>query len=121
MKILDYRKSDFAAGLEVIYNRPSYPATIEEKIIELDYINEVCACQGYDENDKPYVKLVVSLTDKEADEEEIREKLMTFCKENIEGYACPRKIFFMPELPRTKMEKIDFVKLSDPVPQPKIV
>lgn len=98
-----------------------YPATIEEKIIELDYINEVCACQGYDENDKPYVKLVVSLTDKNADEEEIREKLMTFCKENIEGYACPRKIFFMSELPRTKMEKIDFVKLSDPIPQPKIV
>ena len=32
MKILDYRKSDFAAGLEVIYNRPSYPATIEDAV-----------------------------------------------------------------------------------------
>ena len=97
-----------------------YPATIEEKILELDYIAEACACQGYDENDKPYVKLVVSLNDKEADEDEMREKLMTFCKENFEGYACPRKIFFVSELPRTKMEKVDFVKLSDPVPQPKL-
>jgi long-chain acyl-CoA synthetase len=98
-----------------------YPATIEEKVLELDYISEVCACQGYDENEKPYVKLVVSLTDKEADEEAIKEKLMTFCKENFEGYACPRKIFVMDELPRTKMEKIDFVKLSDPAPQPKLL
>ena len=96
------------------------PATIEEKVLELDYIAEACACQGYDENEKPYVKLVVSLNDKEADEEAIKEKLMTFCKENFEGYACPRKIFVMPELPRTKMEKIDFVKLSDPVPQPRL-
>ena len=98
-----------------------YPATIEEKVQGLDYINEVCACQGYDENDKPYVKLVVSLKDKEADEEAIKEKLMAFCKENFEGYACPRKIFVMDELPRTKIEKIDFVKLSDPIPQPKLV
>ena len=97
-----------------------YPATIEEKVLELDYIAEACACQGYDENEKPYVKLVVSLNDKEADEEVIKEKLMTFCKENFEGYACPRKVFVMHELPRTKMEKIDFVKLSDPVPQPKL-
>ena len=32
MKILDYRKNDFAAGLEVIYNRPSYPPTIEDSV-----------------------------------------------------------------------------------------
>ena len=96
-----------------------YPATIEKKVLSLDYISEACACQGYDENGKPYVKLVVALNDKEADEEAIKEKLMTYCKENFEGYGCPRKIFVVPELPRTKMEKIDFVKLSDPVPQAK--
>ena len=94
-----------------------YPATIEEKINELDYIAESCACQGYDENGKPYVKLVVALRDSEADKDEITEKLMTYCKENFEGYTCPRKIFFVDALPRTKMEKLDFVKLSDPVPQ----
>lgn len=97
-----------------------YPATIEEKVLGLDYINEVCACQGYDENEKPYVKLVVSPTDTDCDEKELKEKLMTFCKENLEGYACPRRIIVMDALPRTKMEKIDFVKLSDPVPQPRL-
>ena len=94
-----------------------YPATIEQKVMNLDYVAEACACQGYDENGKPYVKLVVALNDKEADEEAVKEELMAYCKENIEGYACPRQIFVVPELPRTKMEKIDFVKLSDPVPQ----
>ena len=32
MKILDYRKSDFASELDVIYNRPSYPPSIEESV-----------------------------------------------------------------------------------------
>ncbi len=96
-----------------------YPATIESKVNELDYIAESCACQGYDENGNPYVKLVVVSGDPEADKSEIEEKLMAFCKENFEGYSCPRGIFFVDALPRTKMEKIDFIKLSDPVPQTK--
>lgn len=93
-----------------------YPATIEEKVLALDYINEACACQGYDEKGKPYVKLVVSPADENADREEMKAKLMEFCKEHIEGYACPRKIEVMDLLPRTKMEKINFVALSDPIP-----
>lgn len=96
-----------------------YPATIESKINELDYVAESCACQGYDEDGKPYVKLFVAPCSPEADKAEIEEKLMTFCKENFEGYACPKRIFFVDALPRTKMEKIDFIKLSDPVPQTK--
>lgn len=94
-----------------------YPATIEEKVGKLDYINECCACQGYDENGKPYVKLVVSLIDNDANQEEIKEKLMNFCKESFESFACPRKIEIVDLLPRTKMEKIDFLKLSDKAPQ----
>lgn len=93
-----------------------YPATIEDKILALDYISEACAVQGYDEKGKPYVKLCVSLNDPELDREKIKAELMAYCKENIEGYGCPRKIEIFDLLPRTKMEKIDFVKLSDPAP-----
>lgn len=96
-----------------------YPATIEEKILKLPYINEACACQGYDDKGKPYVKLVVSLNNKEMDTEEAKTKIMEYCKENVEGYACPRKIEIMDLLPRTKMEKINFVALSDPTPEAK--
>lgn len=94
-----------------------YPATIEEKIDTLDYISEVCAVQGYDESGKPLVKLCVSLTDKNADANEAIERLKEFCSSNFEGFACPRKYEVLDLLPRTKMEKIDFIKLSDPIPQ----
>ena len=93
-----------------------YPATIEQKLEKLSYINEVCAVQGYNKEGKPDVKLCVSLKDPEADKEQIEKDILNYCKENIEGYACPRRVEFYELLPRTKLEKIDFVKLSDPIP-----
>ena len=96
-----------------------YPATIESKINTLDYIAESCACQGYDEHGKPYVKLYVVLRDEKADKDEMTAKIMAYCKEHFEGYTCPRRIFFIDALPRTKMEKIDFLKLSDFIPHSK--
>jgi hypothetical protein len=51
------------------------------------------------------------------DVEDAKEKLAKFSIENFEGYSVPRKIEVMDLLPRTKMEKIDFVKLSDFPPQ----
>lgn len=93
-----------------------YPATIEEHIYKLDYVNEVCAVQGYNDEGKPDVKLCISLKDPEADKDAVAKQLLDYCAEHIEGYACPRRVEFHDLLPRTKMEKIDFVKLSDPVP-----
>lgn len=95
-----------------------YPATIEEIVSRLDYVREVCAVQGYDDNTgKPLVKLCVSLKDPSANKDEVIEKLKAFCAEKIEGYACPRKFEILDVLPRTKMEKIDFLKLCDAIPQ----
>ena len=94
-----------------------YPATIEAQVAKLPYINEVCAVQGYDEAGKPLVKLCVSLKDPNADRNETVSALRAFCEAQIEGYACPRKFEILDLLPRTKIEKIDFVKLSDPAPQ----
>ncbi len=94
-----------------------YPATIEEKVDTLDYINEVCAVQGYDEKGKPLVKLVVSLKDRNADEEKVKADLKAFCEANLESISVPRKYEIMELLPRTKMDKIDFMKLTDPIPQ----
>ncbi len=93
-----------------------YPATIEEKVDTLDYINEVCAVQGYDEKSKPLVKLVVSLKDQSADREKVISDLKAFCKANLESISVPRKYEIMELLPRTKMDKIDFMKLTDPIP-----
>ena len=91
-----------------------YPSTIEEKVDRLDYISEVCAVQGYDETTgKPLVKLCVSFAEQVEDKQAALEELKKFCHENIEAYACPRKFEAFDLLPRTKMDKIDFMKLSD--------
>ena len=93
-----------------------YPATIEEKIAKLPYVNEVCVVQGYDEKGKPLAKLCVSLRDPDQDKDEAIAALKAYCEAHIEGYACPRKFEIYDLLPRTKMEKIDFLQLTDPVP-----
>ena len=80
-----------------------YPATIEEQVTKLPYINEVCAVQGYDETGKPLVKLCVSLKDTEADKAEVIAALRAYCESHIEGYACPRKYEVFGLLPRTKI------------------
>lgn len=94
-----------------------YPATIEDKVAKLDFIKEVCAVQGYDENGKPLCKLCVSLKDTNADHEQAKAKIKEYCENNVVGYACPRKFEIYDILPRTKIEKIDFMTLSDPAPQ----
>ena len=93
-----------------------YPGTIEEEVDKLDFVSEVCAVQGYDDvTGKPLVKLVVSFAEG-VDKDKALEDVKAYCAEKIEGYGCPRKYVVMDVLPRTKMEKIDFMQLSDPVP-----
>ncbi len=94
-----------------------YPATIEEKVDTLPYVKEVCAVQGYSNDGKPLVKLVVSLKDETLDHDKVKADLLKFCEETFEGISVPRKYEIIQAMPRTKMEKIDFMKLSDAAPQ----
>lgn len=94
-----------------------YPYSIEQKIMTLPFIDEACAVQGYDENAKPLVKLCISLKDKSMAEDEVKEKVLDFCKQNLNSFSVPRKIVIMDTLPRTKMAKLDFMSMSDPVPR----
>lgn len=95
-----------------------YPYSIEQKVMTLPFIDEACAVQGYDDNAKPLVKLCISLKDKTMPEDEVKAKVLAFCEENLENkFSVPRKIVIMDTLPRTKMAKLDFMSMSDPVPR----
>lgn len=94
-----------------------YPYSIEQKIMTLPFIDEACAVQGYDENAKPLVKLCISLKDKTMSEDEVKAKVLDFCVANLNSFSVPRKIVIMDALPRTKMAKLDFMSMSDPVPR----
>lgn len=93
-----------------------YPYSMEQKLMALPYLREVCAVQGYDENAKPIVKLCVALAETDMTQDEIKTKILKFCEENLDKFSVPRKIVFLDNLPRTKMDKLDFMTMSDPVP-----
>lgn len=96
-----------------------YPLTIERKVLRLDYINEACAVQGYDEKGKVCVKLCVSLKDDTLDKEKVKEDILAYCGRHLDHFSVPRKIQFVNALPRTKMDKIDFMALTETAPATK--
>ncbi len=88
-----------------------YPADIENVVLQLPFISEACAVQGYQKN-KPCVKLCVTLN-QSMDKEQAIDKIQLYCKKNLAKFSCPRKIEIFESFPRTKMAKVDFMKLSD--------
>ena len=88
-----------------------YPVDIENAVLQLPFVSEACAVQGYQKN-KPCVKLCVTLKEPMNNDEAI-DKIQTFCKKNLAKFSCPRKIEIFDAFPRTKMAKVDFMKLSD--------
>ena len=93
-----------------------YPATVEGKIEEIPFIREVCAAQAYDAEGKPFMRLYVSLRDPAYGEEKAIAELTKFCEDNFEVHTRPREICVIDAMPRTKMEKIDFLKLTETPP-----
>lgn len=88
-----------------------YPIDIENAVLQLPFISEACAVQGYQKN-KPCVKLCVTLK-QPMDKDDAADKIYAYCKKNLAKFSCPRKIEVLDSFPRTKMAKVDFMKLSD--------
>ncbi len=94
-----------------------YPYTIEQKVMTLPFIDEACAVQGYGDDKKPLVKLCVTLKDKTMNEDDAKAKILEFCQNNLNSFSVPRKIVIMDAMPRTKMAKLDFLAMTDPLPE----
>ncbi len=88
-----------------------YPIDIENAVLQIPFVNEACAVQGYQKN-KPCVKLCVTLKQPMNHDDAISE-IQAYCKKNLAKFSCPRKIEIFEAFPRTKMAKIDFMELSD--------
>lgn len=96
-----------------------YPNDIEQEVLKLDYINEACAVQGYIDS-KPVIKLFVSLSRPTNNPEETCKCIKEYCNAKLEKFSRPTTVTILDALPKTKMAKIDFMKLTDtpPAPQP---
>ena len=94
-----------------------YPYSIEQMINALPEVSEACAVQGYSDSGKSLVKLCVVKADPAADEDALRTYLFDYCQKHLNGFSVPRKIEFRAFLPRTKMDKLDFMAMSDTLPE----
>ncbi len=94
-----------------------YPNDIEQEILKLDYINEACAVQGYIDG-KPVIKLFVSLLQPTDNPDEVCKLIKEYCDNKLEKFSRPRTVTILDALPKTKMAKIDFMKLTEMPPAP---
>lgn len=94
-----------------------YPSDIENEVLKLDYINEACAVQGYVDS-KPIIKLFVSLNQPTDNPDEVRKCIKEYCDSKLERFSRPSSVTILDALPRTRMSKIDFMKLTDTPPAP---
>lgn len=94
-----------------------YPNDIENEVLKLDYINEACAVQGYIDT-KPIIRLFVSLTQPTNNPEETAKVIKEYCDSKLEKFSRPTTVTILDALPKTRMAKIDFMKLTDTPPSP---
>ncbi len=94
-----------------------YPNDIESEVLKLDYINEACAVQGYVDS-KPIIKLFVSLNQPTDNPDEVCKCIKEYCDSKLERFSRPSRVTILDALPRTRMAKIDFMKLTDTPPAP---
>ena len=72
---------------------------------------EVAAVGIPDERSTEAVKLFIVKKDQSLTEDEV----VSFCRENLTGYKCPKEIEFRTELPKTNVGKILRRKLKEEV------
>ena len=97
-----------------------YPNDLEKKLLELPFIRECCAVQGWKDG-RSIVRLYLSLKT-DGDREQYKEQIRRLAEESFSKFYVPREIVFLKELPQTPLMKVDFMKLTqqksgDPVYQ----
>lgn len=90
-----------------------FPADIENLLEPLDFLTECCAVQGYDDDNKPIVRLYIVLSPTaDADKlDEYKNIIIEKCS-TLSTFSIPRDIRVIDALPRTRLEKVDFLKLT---------
>ncbi|MDE7373514.1 MAG: acyl--CoA ligase [Clostridia bacterium] len=85
-----------------------FPSEIERIARELDFVSE-CAAVEYHENGKPFIRLIV-----EGDLNDVQKReAVEYIASRMSHWNVPSSVVCLAELPRTKMSKVDFVKLQE--------
>ena len=89
-----------------------YPANIEDVTLKCKQIL-ACAVVGREDKLRGEKVVVFVVPMKDASERNIRKELANIYKKYLAKYEIPREIRFLPELPKTKLAKVDFKALED--------
>lgn len=84
-----------------------FPSEIERVARELDFISE-CAAVEYRVNGKPFIRLIVEGELNEAQKKET----VKYIAKRMSHWNVPSSVICLKELPRTRMSKVDILKLQ---------
>lgn len=88
-----------------------YPQEVEQCIISHPHVKEVAVVGLQDDHWGEVVTAFV--VGENNDNEQLKNELLQLCKNDLGAYKVPKKIFFLNELPKTDVGKIDKKKLVD--------
>ena len=89
-----------------------YPAECEQVLITHENVVDV-ACIGIPDNEMGERLIALVISDDSATTV-TEEDLLSYCRNNLTHYKCPKKIEFVDDLGRTTMGKINKRKLRAP-------
>jgi long-chain acyl-CoA synthetase len=89
-----------------------YPTNIEDVTMKCKHIT-ACAAVGREDKLRGEKVVIFVVPEKDASERAIKKELNTIYKKNLAKYEIPREIRFIPELPKTKLAKVDFKALEN--------
>ena len=88
-----------------------YPANIEDVTLKCKHI-AACAAVGREDKLRGEKVVVFAVLTENASERAVRKELNNIYKKHLAKYEIPREIRFIPELPKTKLAKVDFKALE---------
>ena len=88
-----------------------YPVNIEDVTLKCKLVNS-CAVVGREDKLRGEKVVVFAVLNPEASERTARKELNNIYRKYLAKYEIPREIRFIPELPKTKLAKVDFKALE---------
>ena len=89
-----------------------YPQTIEDITLKCKGVSS-CAVVGKPDDLRGQKVVIFVVAKEDASERGIKKELNGLYKKNLAKYEIPREIRFIPELPKTKLAKVDFKALEN--------
>ena len=104
------RVCDRSKDMLIVGGYKVFSVEVEGKVQGLPWV-AMCAVVGRPDHDRPgneIVQLYIERTpDCDRNETELKEELMSFCRDNLSPYKVPKEIFFLDAIPLTSVGKID--------------